>query len=310
MQLFVQNRRAIATLLAFLAGFIGLNSCSSLRNEVSPSLLGATSTKLVVTCYLSPQDTILAVKVTRSNTVVGDSISLLQTGNNVTDATVTLSDGSRTVVLTYNRIVAGDTVKSRPYYSADIRSLPIVVDGTYTLHVTTPNGQIATSRCTIPAAVPLKEVKLDSINQRYYLQANWQDPANQVNYYQVSGSLRYILTSCVSCKTESASGLSFEDDNRGLFSDSGVDGTVIPSGRAYLNINPSVKFHNQFRKARVILNLLSVDQSYFLFQDAINRQRRSRNNPFAEPVLIPSNIDGGLGCFAGYNTTSKTLTIK
>ncbi|GAB3708912.1 hypothetical protein GCM10027592_44600 [Spirosoma flavus] len=310
MQVFVRNHRAFATLLIIIVSFIGLVSCSSLRNEVSPSLLGATSSKLVITCYLSPQDTILAVKITRSNTVVGDSLSLLQTGNNVTDATVTLSDGSRTATLTYNRVAPGDTLKSRPYYSADIRSLPIAVGHTYTLRVTTPDGKSATSRCSIPAAVPIKDVTLEALNQRYFLRASWQDPANQTNYYQVSGTFRYVSTNCKSCQIEAINNLSFDDDGRGLFSDAGLDGTVIPSGRSYLTANSISDINAQFRSARAIINLLSIDQSYYLFQDAINRQRRSRNNPFAEPVLIPSNIEGGLGCFAGYNTISKELSIK
>ena len=55
---------------------------------------------------------------------------------------------------------------------------------------------------------------------------------------------------------------------------------------------------------------MSVDQAYYQFQEAVIRQRRSRNNPFAEPVLIPSNIDGGLGCFAGYNNAILTKTLK
>ncbi len=85
-----------------LMGVLLLGGCTNLRNEISPGLLGVELPKLVVTCFLSPQDTILAVKVTRSSTVVGDSISLLQTGNNVTNATVTLAQGDRSVTLQYD----------------------------------------------------------------------------------------------------------------------------------------------------------------------------------------------------------------
>jgi hypothetical protein len=305
-----------------------LCGCTSLRNEVDPSLLGVTPAKLVISGFLSPQDTILAVKVTRSATVVGDSLSLLQTGNNVTDATVTLTDGSKSVRLLYNNIASGDTVRSRPYYSINARSLPILAGHTYTLTVQTANGQQATSACTIPAPVSPATIKFDSVQEtqgrsqsrRYYVITNWQDPVGQINYYQVAGYFRYT-TRCTTCQTDrdQASGtfpLTFDDDNRGLISDVGLDGTLIPSGRAFMtsatlpNNNQGTGFYSQFRTASVTVDLMSVEQSYYQFQQAVIRQRRVRNNPFAEPVLIPSNIQGGLGCFAGYNNATMTLKLK
>lgn len=300
---------AIGAMLICLTGSSFLNGCTSLRNEVSPSMLGAQGTKLVISSFLSPQDTTLAVKVTRSNTVVGDSISLLQTGNNVTDATVTLSDGSKSVVLPYNNRTAGDTVKNRPYYSISARLLPIVTGKTYTLTVVS-NGQRATSTCTIPTAVPLTEIKPDSLNRRYFVRVRWQDPAGATNYYQVTGIFRYITANCKACQNESYNTLSFDDDNRGLFDDAGRDDKEIVSGRAYLTPAGIPNFYNQYKTASVTANLMSVDQNFYRFQEAVMRQRRSRNNPFAEPVLIPSNIEGGLGCFAGYNNATMTLKLK
>lgn len=293
-----------------LTGAALLDGCTSLRNEVDPNLLGAASTKLVVSGFLSPQDTTLAVKVTRSNTVVGDSISLLQTGNNVTDATVTLSDGSKSVVLPYNNVAAKDTVRNRPYYSISARQLPIIAGHTYVLTIVS-KGQRATSTCTIPAAVSPTGITLnDSLNRRPFVNIKWHDPSGQANYYQITGIFRYITINCKSCQNESYNTLAFDDDSRGLYSDDLQEGQDMDSGRAYLTSGSTTNFYNQYRTASVTANLMSVDQAYYRFQDAINRQRRSRNNPFAEPVLIPSNIEGGLGCFAGYNNSTMTLKLK
>lgn len=303
----------ICAVLIFVTGLIALYGCTSLRNEVDPNLLGAASTKLVVSGFISPQDTTLAVKVTRSNTVVGDSISLLQTGSNVTDAIVTLSDGSKSVVLPYNNVLASDTVRSRPYYSINAKLLPIVAGRTYSLTVVTANGQRATSTCTIPAAVPLTAIKLDSTSQtkpRYYITVKWQDPAGKANYYQVAGIFRYMASNCKACQYEMYNTLSFDDDSRGLYSDVDYEGGEIPTNKAYLTPSATVNFYNQYKTASVIIDLMSIDQNFYRFQDAAMRQRRSRNNPFAEPVLIPSNIDGGLGCFAGYNNATMTLKLK
>lgn len=305
-----EKYKAIGILLMGISGSVWFSSCTNLRNEVDPSLLGVQPTQLVVSSFLSPQDTILAVKVTRSNTVVGDSISLLQTGNIVADATVTLSDGSKSVVLPYNNRSTSDTARNQTYYSISAKLLPIVVGRTYTLTVAATNGQRASSTCMIPAAVPPIAVDTERVNQRSAIRVRWQDPAGQANYYQVAGIFRYILATCKACQNESYNTLSFDDDNRGLFSDAGLDGTIIPSGRALLTLNSASNSLNQYRTASVTVDLMSVDQNYYQFQEAVIRQRRSRNNPFAEPVLIPSNIQGGLGCFAGYNNATMVIKLK
>ena len=295
-----------------------LAGCSSLRNEVDPSQLGLASPKLVVSGFLSPQDTVLAIKLTRSNTVVGDSISLLQTNNDITDATVTLSDGSKSVKLTYVTVHPTDSTV-QTYYRASARLLPIVTGRTYSLSVLTANGQRASSSCTIPAPVKPTAVAFDSLTQnqgrslsrRYFVKAFWTDPAGQANYYQVAGYFRYQSR----LNQPGNFPLTIDDDNRGLFSDEGLDGTTMVSGRAFLtattfSANESTNFYDQYRTASVTVNLMSVDQAYYQFQTAAIRQRRVRNNPFAEPVLIPSNITGGLGCFAGYNNSTITLRLK
>ena len=302
----------------FLAGLFGLllHGCT-LRNEVDPGLLGIDSSKIVVSGYLSPQDTMLAIRVTRTQTVVGDSLNLLETGIIVPNAKVTLSEGDRSIVLPFYKV----NPPADSAYSIDARLLPIVAGHTYKLTVETPAGQRLSSTCTIPQAVLPKSILFDSLTQtqsratiqRHYVRTRWQDPAGQTNYYQVAGIFRY--SSITNFRDEKYSSLSFDDDNRGLFSDAGVDGTIMVSGRAYLTsvasaTNVSTSFSNQYSTASVTVNLMSVEPTYYRFQEAIIRQRRARNNPFAEPVLIPSNIQGGLGCFAGYNNATLTMTLK
>ncbi len=307
-------------LITGLLGLMALPGCTGLRNEVDPAQLRLDSSKVVVSCFLSPQDSVLAVKVTRSSTVVGDSLNLLETGNNITDATVTLSEGDRSVQLFYNNIqTPGDSLQ--PYYSIDARLLPIRAGRTYKLTVQTTNRGKLSSTCTIPQSVTPTAVAFDSLAdqsrrqpQRYYVRVRWQDPAGQTNAYQVAGIFRYTVSG-PNFREEKYNSLSFDDDNRGLFTDAGVDGTTLVSGRAFLTLPTSSSssqptFSSQFNTASVIINLMSVEQTYYRYQEAAIRQRRSRNNPFAEPVLIPSNIEGGLGCFAGYNNATITMKLK
>lgn len=320
MQLIQRIDHSLIALITCFSGLLSLTGCTSLRNEVDPGQLGLASPKLVVSGFFCPQDTLLTVKVTRSNTVVGDSISLLQTGNTITDATVTLSEGDRSVILSYTNINPRSD-SSQSFYGISARRLPIIAGRTYKLTVVTATGQRATSTCTIPQAVDPTGIKFDSLpeNQnrrqpeRYFVTVRWKDPIGQTNAYQVAGIFRY--TTAANVREERYNSLSFDDENRGLFTDIGREGNEIESGRAFLTANTSTgnlqtSFYSQYNTATVTVNLLSIDQSYYRYQEAIIRQRRSRNNPFAEPVLIPSNIEGGLGCFAGYNNATLTLKLK
>jgi hypothetical protein len=58
------------------------------------------------------------------------------------------------------------------------------------------------------------------------------------------------------------------------------------------------------------MTLLATDEPYYRYHDAIQRQDRAGDNPFAEPVLIPTNIQNGLGCFAAFNQSSMTVRVK
>ncbi len=302
-------------LVVCLGSLLLLAGCGSLRNEISPDQLGLESAKLVVSGFLSPQDTVLAVRLTQSRTVLGDSISSGLSDGNVTRATVTLSDGNRTIALRYG-------ANGYQYYSAPARQMRIVTGRTYTLDVVTAEGQRATATCTIPPPVSLSAVQIDSLmennrTRRYFVRATWQDPAGQTNYYQVTGTFRLFDQQQVILGKSNYTNLNlnFDDDNRGLFDDTGADGSLFTSGRAFLGNTTlangqAMGFRKQFLKSNIIVNLLAVDETYYQYRSAVIRQGRVRGNPFAEPVLIPSNIQGALGCFAGYNSSTIGMTVN
>ncbi|MBD0254725.1 MAG: DUF4249 family protein, partial [Cytophagales bacterium] len=52
--------------------------------------------------------------------------------------------------------------------------------------------------------------------------------------------------------------------------------------------------------------LLHTDRAYFEYHRTLRANADS--NPFAEPVLLYSNVEGGLGVFAAFNRT--TLEVK
>jgi hypothetical protein len=291
-----------------------LTGCSNLRTEVNPDFLNRESGKLVITGFLSPQDTVLAVKVSRSRTVLGDSID---TGSTLTiqNAVVTIQEGSRMVALNNKNNTAD-------YYSIEARFLPIVAGRTYKLVVQTPGGERVESSCTIPGAVRLDGIAFDSaiVNQffnqqkRYYVHAVWTDQPNQANYYQITGLFQFINAD--SASRREYRNIRFDDSNGSLQTDENQDGTQLFSERAYISridaSSPAAQrsFSSRFRDALVTVNLLNIEKTYYQYQNSAGLQAQSSGNPFAEPVLIPSNIQGGLGCFAGYNRSTMRLRLS
>ena len=303
-----------------LIGSIFLAGCDSLRNEVTPDQLTSESAKLVVTCFLSPQDLVLAAKITRTKTVLGNQAGS-SGDNNVTNAVVKLSEGGRSAVLYYDA-KAG-------VYRADIRLLPLVAGRTYTLTARIPNGKLLTSTCTIPAPVELAGTTFDSLTEeqsgrpyrRYFIRARWQDPAGQLNFYQVTGLFRSVVN-CPACEKkptyqakEVVSHVRFDSNVGNLQGDENTQGRMMTSepgmvSGVYLDEKQPLCFENQYKSALVIINLLNADPSYYAYLNGVERQAQVAGNPFAEPVPLPSNIDGGLGCFAGYNRSTLAVKLK
>ncbi|GAA4416043.1 hypothetical protein GCM10023187_47120 [Nibrella viscosa] len=296
------------TLLSLLV--LGLLSCNRLEQEVRPVALISQPAKLTVVCFIAPQDTILTAKVTVTRPILSaDSKS-----TEVTNATVRLAEGSRTVTFTYD-------LKNK-YYSVRASQFPIEAGKTYTLTVTTPDGKKAVGTCAVPRPVPLAGIQFDSLTtswpsqgKRYFMRLRWQDPAGQKNYYRPSG-----LFSSVSAQTPGVSAvqpLSFEGEFNGklLISDQDQDGNLLDSGRGYLDggkatTAPSQTFGRLYRTASVAVSLLHLDPNYYAYHESVQRQDATDGNPFAEPVLITTNIVGGIGCFGAYNRSVVVLKLR
>ncbi|CCH00532.1 hypothetical protein FAES_2523 [Fibrella aestuarina BUZ 2] len=290
-----------------------LTGCDSLVQDVDSKNLPVVSRKLVVHSYISPQDTVLTVIVTEPRAVLGGQASQDYYGTPVTNATVELSDGTRPVRLVYS---AYDRL-----YRATPQALPIRAGTTYTLTIAAPGYPTATSQCTVPAVVLPSQISADSVTETnfydrllYRARLDWQDPAGQTNYYRVSGvGLALVKVSyaprpnaplrdtsyVVSTSLGFASTTLLSDDNRDGGAFSSVRGTVWKGAFPYTPQTIDMR-----------LDLNHIDVNYYRYQEALERQRSVGDNPFAEPVLIPSNIQNGLGCFGAYTKSSLTVKIK
>ncbi|KAA9353549.1 DUF4249 domain-containing protein [Larkinella humicola] len=305
--------------IAVLCCLSGLIACESLKQEVDPALIKTETEKIVVACFIAPQDTVLTAEVSLSRPVLGENIGY---DKRVSNATITLSDGVRSIV--FNR--RNGQYQGQYYYGADPKKFPVVAGQRYTLTVQIPDGRKVEAVCTVPKAVVPREVVLDSIptfengfsGKDYFVRLTWQDPAGEENFYRVAGTLHYLpIRPNYPNAPEPQWQSTLVDyrrntETRDLTDDRQRDGEMLSSARGFLGIfggRQQILFQYA-QRAYCTIDLLHVDANYYQYQEAVLRQSQTGDNPFAEPVLVPTNIQGGLGCFGAYNRSTITATLK
>ncbi|HEX8530063.1 MAG TPA: DUF4249 domain-containing protein [Cytophagales bacterium] len=290
------QKPAIRSLLQVL-GFL-LGAC---RKEVEGFVLPESDAKLVVHCFISPDDPYLTASVSRSRSVFANQSPA---DTLVRDATVTLSDGVNAIRLPYDTSWQAYVYMMR---HTPNDSFPIKSETTYALRVTTPRGEVVTASCAVPAAldVPITiypDSVWDAYYQQYYyrMRMSWPDPPGQDNLYRVAGwSEEKISSSSMvvpPARWEAAAEIS----------DQGLDGRQLMSPWGVMqrySTDPTLG-------VTIYARLLHTDPHYYRYHRSVYLAKQSQANPFAEPVLIYSNITGGLGAFGAYTETTTSVRVK
>lgn len=264
--------------------------------------------KLVIACFISPQDSVIKATVQRSF-LIGSTV---REDDKVSNAQVILSDGSASVFLAYN-----DTDND---YTADADLFPIQAGKTYHLSVSTPDGLKAKGSCTIPVSINTSmEAEVDSSESNwnhdyiyYTMRARWTDIPGEANYYRVFAE---VVTKSKyewdpASKPPMVSSYPFDFNYLvPVYSDINRDGGNFASeeDRTTSTFNSKNTSSSYVTLDKYInLHLMNIDRHYFEYY-------RSKENfsedPFSEPSNIYSNIEGGLGVFAGYQVHVKKISL-
>ena len=326
--------------MLMLLVLLGLVSCETLVNTIPESKLPKTESQLTLFSFISPQDTVIRVRVGQTRPifsespvvtfpvmVVTDGDTIYVHAENITTATVTISNGNTRATLPYR---AKDLT-----YTLPASQFPIRAGETYTLTVT--DGQrTAQASCTIPATqVPITSYTLDTtITSSFGLRDTsltltyfWKDPAGQENYYRIRAFELYEY----SVVTVNASQLFIVEkrrqqqfyfswsrtSGRSVYqSDTNLDGAEFSSPTGDKRVENELVFQELIRNPvkpekgpvllGVYLQLLHTDRNYFLYHRSLQQTRG--DNPFTEPALVYTNVRNGLGVFAGYNQYTKVVT--
>ena len=153
-------------ILLLLASIFSFISCKSLVTDIDIPY----HDRLVIQCFISPQDTLLEVSVTQTAPVIGTVLDGVERYPNILNANVVLSDGEKSITIPYKTLqlpssynADGEyiyTARSRYFLSA--KNLPIMVGKTYTLKVSAPGFESVEGSCVIPTKVVAEKDILSS----------------------------------------------------------------------------------------------------------------------------------------------------
>lgn len=295
----------IATKYILLA--IAAASFTSCERDANNIDLPTIEPQLVVQGVISPQNTETRIYVSLTKPVFSRS-------NNVewiTDATVKISDGTNTVQL--QPVFSS----SKSYFVADSSTLKIIEGKTYTLWVNTATGRAAKAECVVPyssntASLVYKwdttssyNSSIDAIERRIRLNMEWNDVAGGENYYRAGAD---VITYSVADPTKEYNEQMYNNTLSDLLTDKGKDGQLLARRdldglvTEYLG---SVVYDFSFRPKGIRLYLLNCDINYYKFHESADRN--SNGDPFSEPTLIYSNINGGVGYFGACSQYIKEI---
>jgi hypothetical protein len=217
----------------------------------------------------------------------------------VTDAVVTVSDGTNSETLQFTI----DPL-NYPFVYYTGSNLKGEIGKSYTLTIVS-GSKIITSRTQIPSAVPLDSTwfglnpfnnEEDSLGVSY---GQIIDPDTIGNAYRLFAKKN----------TETAyfpvSGAHFNDDFTNgqkvvFFNGQGkrpffASDTFVPSDFFY-------KLGDT-----ILLKFCSIGRKEELFFNTLDAATNSNGNPFSSPVIVKSNIEGGLGIWCGYSPAYDTI---
>lgn len=232
----------------------------------------------------------------------------------VENATVELYENNTLVA-----ILLADTL--RRIYKANLNS-PLAGRGnTYRIVVNSPDiEKTASSEIEFPPNAQANNFRHelsvgvdefgDPIDQ---LDFDLLDPANFSNVYafdieigiQISGLPSYFYSSY----TPDSRNPKIEIDENGLMllSDQGIDGEAYPLEFTHFSVSDYDT--TIYQDVHGLLLIESIGKDYYWHQRSLSNYYNSEGNPFAEPVVIHTNIENGRGLFYGSSIESFRFEV-
>lgn len=291
---------------------IGATACTTIVDFDIP----LNQPKVVVNSLFSP-DSVWQLQITRSKNILDVAPgSFFQP---VGDAVVTILDQNGQLVET----ITGYSGKNFGYsYKGKTKPLPTQ---SYSIQVAVKNELLLQAVNKVPTHVPITSVVIDSSRfiaegEAIEMKISFKDPGDEKNFYTVKfiedafyvvgsivnnvfkgDTIRYTQEVYFEVVTQSLT-----DEVNGLEK---IMNDKLFNGKEYTF---HLRLHNRYygglhipRHSRVIL--LSISEEYYKYLTTKTLQEYTSGDPFAQPVQVFTNVENGLGIFAGYSTSVVEL---
>ncbi len=202
------------------------------------------------------------------------------------------------------------------------------VGAAYQLEISAPDFEPVFASTSIPEAVPVSlavnsvhemDGRDNSMNRVFYEVAiDYEDPTNAPNFYQLNFYQEFIEFDVIN-KDTSVTGISTEPL---IFSSLGDNNSFLPAvtGGLLIEDKPfggslafdlTIEIDRKDQKlGRLIAELHTVSKEYYDYYASVSRQQNSGSGGLSTPVFIISNIDNGVGVFAGFSTSRAEAQVS
>ncbi|RLD60911.1 MAG: hypothetical protein DRJ01_08895 [Bacteroidetes bacterium] len=271
---------------------------------------------------LMNSDSILKVNISKS-------VSILQSTevsyfNNNSSNTSNIDFVSNATVKIYENNVYKDTL-SFTEYGNYIANFKPVVGNTYKIEVDVPNCEQVDAENNIPEKVEILSIDTSNVSNDSFgddedilrCEITFSDPPDVENYYllNVSGKITYSwydeYDDSLYVMVDS-SFIDFDTNDPIIDQDAKIDNAIIfnddvINGKTYtLNIEID-KYYSD--STMLYFNLFSVSRDYYLYRKSISMQKYG-GGPFTEAVTVYTNINNGVGIFAGTNKSTYSILAR
>jgi hypothetical protein len=279
-------------IIIYLMLIIGFTSC---KKEVDYDLLPI-EPQLVLQSFISPGEDSIRLYMDYTKSYFGNEVKRNSLITNISKATITISGPSLTKSLKWSP-------RNRHFHLA-VADMPLIENQIYTLHVTTFEGQKASAQTKIPLKIIGAELTKNVVSEKNQVQKlkinlSLKDEKGTKNYYnfRLSFSVTYTGPGFIS-KDERPLGQIFLDD----LDDSSLIIFHSFSDEKYLSNSSGTNNPNFSSKAVYKGIFIKGTEEYYKYLKVTELNKDSSGNPFAEPTTLYTNIQGGLGVFAAYQS--------
>jgi hypothetical protein len=269
-----------------------LAGCGEFFNQIVDVDIPEHEPLLAVSAHFQAQDTALTVFVSRSVGIL-DPVQL---------DTVTVP-GAAVTVLRDGEVWQTLAPSGSGFFRVELGEA--LGDGahTYTVRATAPGFEAAEGRQAMPTPPSILNaaiVRLGGVDENgtkvNTLDVEFQDPPGEENYYLLEAFAfardSFLGDYYFPVYPQSNDPLVEYNEQGLIFKDGPIDGKRYTLKAYFYDF-----FVGEEPGGKVLVRLHAISRDRYLFLLTLDLYNNAQNNPFAEPVVVHNNIEGGVGIF-------------